>query len=333
MEKSFCTANWTKSSCILDLLIYLFRLFFSVVQVTFVSGGRIFFYLVSCSEMVLTYGTPISQIFCFQLMTRRFQNRLREKKPELLLKLHCVCIYFYNTYSHSEQFHYNKETISSLQPWNEPLSGKSRTKCVIVSNDVCSCDATLRPFSTNEGIIPNKPKSVFGNIYQQHNTSKWLILHFHGTQSFSEKVKEITKIDWPFWKHRKMMIQRFSVIISYAQSHADVRRQPVAVVETPRGLCRSVLRCAVIGRDFESNAGGDFFWWGIHRSGKPRPPPPHLVCLHKGQSCWQVEVKRAADAGSQYAGHKGLPSLWGGALCGYLCSSQGGFKYSKSAPQ
>lgn len=46
-----------------------------------------------------------------------FRDREGEKNQraeEVLLKLHCVCIYFSNIYSHSEQFHYNKETISSL---------------------------------------------------------------------------------------------------------------------------------------------------------------------------------------------------------------------------
>lgn len=77
---------------------------------------------------------------------------------------------------------------------------------------------------------------------------------------------------------------------------------------------------------------------------------PELLTGGGEAGCWP------ADAGGQYAGLGGLASLWGVGggvvllihelplvlffykihlmkLVSYLCSSRGGFKYSKSAPQ
>ena len=50
------------------------------------------------------------------------QTQKEKHRGDAMLKLHCTCIYFSNRYSHSEQFHYSKETISSLQSWMKWLT-------------------------------------------------------------------------------------------------------------------------------------------------------------------------------------------------------------------
>lgn len=70
---------------------------------------------------------PVVNISCHKMLLETLWEG-KQRPGCVLLKLHCVCIYFSNIYSHSEQFHYTKETSFISTVMKQIVKWKSRTK-------------------------------------------------------------------------------------------------------------------------------------------------------------------------------------------------------------